>query len=181
MANWSNTDYPVYQLGMPQGGSWVELVNSQDTRYGGSGPANSGTLLANGGAYDGFTQSVTLKLPKMTFTVLAPMSFVGVTPPAPKPSALALSAPWPNPTRGSSALSFTLPTRGEVRLSVHDVTGYILDDRTMTGLKLQKLLYYSPAWSLVWDGEPIFGEILVHHLPPRRPTTPPVVFAVFLP
>lgn len=43
-------------------------------------------------------------------------------------------------------------------VSVHDVTGYILDERTMTGLKLQKLLYYSQAWSLVWDGEPIFGE-----------------------
>ena len=43
-------------------------------------------------------------------------------------------------------------------VSVHDVTGYILDDRTMTGLKLQKLLYYSQAWSLVWDGEPLFEE-----------------------
>ena len=45
-------------------------------------------------------------------------------------------------------------------VSVHDVTGYILDDRTMTGLKLQKLLYYSQAWSLVWDGEPLFEETI---------------------
>ena len=43
-------------------------------------------------------------------------------------------------------------------VSVLDVTGYILDDRTMTGLKLQKLLYYAQAWSLVWDGEPLFQE-----------------------
>ena len=43
-------------------------------------------------------------------------------------------------------------------VSAHDVTGYILDDRTMTGLKLQKLLFYCQAWSLVWDGEPLFGE-----------------------
>jgi len=45
-----------------------------------------------------------------------------------------------------------------VIVSVHDVTGYILDDRTMTGLKLQKLLYYSQAWSLVWDGVALFEE-----------------------
>jgi uncharacterized phage-associated protein len=45
-----------------------------------------------------------------------------------------------------------------VIVSAHDVTGYILNDRTMTGLKLQKLLYYSQAWSLVWDDEPLFEE-----------------------
>ena len=45
-------------------------------------------------------------------------------------------------------------------VSAHDVTGYILDGRTMTGLKLQKLLYYCQAWSLVWDGEPLFEEAI---------------------
>ncbi len=28
----------------------------------------------------------------------------------------------------------------------------------MTAMKLQKLVFYCQAWSLVWDDEPLFGE-----------------------
>ena len=28
----------------------------------------------------------------------------------------------------------------------------------MSAMKLQKLIYYSQAWSLVWDDEPLFPE-----------------------
>jgi uncharacterized phage-associated protein len=43
--------------------------------------------------------------------------------------------------------------------SVHDVAAYILSHRTpITAMKLQKLVYYSQAWSLVWDEAPIFPE-----------------------
>jgi uncharacterized phage-associated protein len=42
---------------------------------------------------------------------------------------------------------------------VHDVAAYILRQRSpITALKLQKLVYYSQAWSLVWDDAPIFPE-----------------------
>lgn len=41
--------------------------------------------------------------------------------------------------------------------SVVDVAKYILDKLPdMTAMKLQKLVYYSQAWSLVWDEEPLF-------------------------
>ncbi|MEY4045112.1 MAG: 1,4-alpha-glucan branching enzyme GlgB [Actinomycetota bacterium] len=135
LANWSNTDYGSYTVGMPQNGAWTELVNSQNPAYGGSGPVNSGTLLANGSPYDGFNQSVTIALPKMTFTVLAPLSFVGVEPPTPgpAPAELSLSAPWPNPSREHSVLRFALPQAGRVRMTVHDVTGRlvrVVEDRT---------------------------------------------------
>lgn len=41
----------------------------------------------------------------------------------------------------------------------HDVAAYILSRQgEMTTMKLQKLVYYSQAWSLVWDEEPIFQE-----------------------
>ena len=44
-------------------------------------------------------------------------------------------------------------------LSAHDVAAYILERcGPMTAMKLQKLLYYSQAWSLVWDGKPLFHE-----------------------
>ena len=44
-------------------------------------------------------------------------------------------------------------------VSVLDVANYILD-RTgrLTTWKLQKLCYYSQAWSLVWDDEPLFNH-----------------------
>lgn len=43
--------------------------------------------------------------------------------------------------------------------TVHDVAAYILRARgQMTAMKLQKLVYYSQAWSLVWDEKPLFGE-----------------------
>jgi uncharacterized phage-associated protein len=42
---------------------------------------------------------------------------------------------------------------------VHDVAQYILERcGEMTAWKLQKLAYYSQAWSLVWDERPLFKE-----------------------
>ena len=44
-------------------------------------------------------------------------------------------------------------------VSCHDVAKYILEKAgEMTAMKLQKLLYYSQAWSLVWDDAPLFDE-----------------------
>ncbi|MGH9931230.1 MAG: Panacea domain-containing protein [Pyrinomonadaceae bacterium] len=44
-------------------------------------------------------------------------------------------------------------------VSAHDVAAFILKQQgEMTAMKLQKLVYYSQAWSLVWDDEPLFGE-----------------------
>jgi uncharacterized phage-associated protein len=43
--------------------------------------------------------------------------------------------------------------------SVHDVAAYILEQRgPMPAMKLQKLAYYSQAWSLVWDDAALFPE-----------------------
>ena len=43
--------------------------------------------------------------------------------------------------------------------TVFDAAAYILDKYgTMSAMKLQKLIYYSQAWSLVWDDEPLFPE-----------------------
>jgi len=43
--------------------------------------------------------------------------------------------------------------------SVHDVAAYILKkQRPLTAMKLQKLVYYCQAWSLVWDERPLFSE-----------------------
>lgn len=40
-----------------------------------------------------------------------------------------------------------------------DVAKYILEKHgSMTAMKLQKLVYYAQAWSMVWDEEPLFSE-----------------------
>lgn len=43
--------------------------------------------------------------------------------------------------------------------TAHDVAAYILQQRRpLSAMKLQKLVYYSQAWSLVWDDRPMFDE-----------------------
>ena len=45
------------------------------------------------------------------------------------------------------------------KLTVFDTAAYILKKKgAMTTMKLQKLLYYSQAWSLVWEDVPLFEE-----------------------
>ena len=45
------------------------------------------------------------------------------------------------------------------KIRVFDVAAYILERMgAMTTMKLQKLVYYSQAWSLVWDESPLFQE-----------------------
>jgi uncharacterized phage-associated protein len=45
--------------------------------------------------------------------------------------------------------------------SVLDVAAYILERLgESSSMKLQKLVYYAQAWSLVWDEEPLFSESL---------------------
>ncbi len=58
--------------------------------------------------------------------------------------------------------------------SVLDVAAYILADRgEMPAIKLQKLCYYSQAWSLVWDDRPLFNE------PIQAWTNGPVIPALY--
>lgn len=43
--------------------------------------------------------------------------------------------------------------------NVHDVASYVLQKcGPMTAMKMQKLVYYSQAWSVVWDERPLFPE-----------------------
>ena len=45
-------------------------------------------------------------------------------------------------------------------VSAHDAAAYIIGKRpaALTAMKLQKLLFYGQAWSLAWDGAPLFAE-----------------------
>jgi uncharacterized phage-associated protein len=44
-------------------------------------------------------------------------------------------------------------------VTCRDVAKYILEKQgPITTMKLQKLVYYAQAWSLVWDEDPLFNE-----------------------
>lgn len=47
----------------------------------------------------------------------------------------------------------------EDKMALFDVVKYILvSSGELTTMKLQKLVYYSQAWSLAWDAKPLFDE-----------------------
>lgn len=49
--------------------------------------------------------------------------------------------------------------RAKAAASAHDVAAYVLSTTgPLSAMKLQKLLYYCQAWSLVWDERPLFSE-----------------------
>ena len=70
VANFSNVNYPVYRLGLPQAGSWSEVINSQSAVYDGDGLDNPVPFAAQAVAYDGFAQSAEIKIPRMSVLVL---------------------------------------------------------------------------------------------------------------
>ena len=44
-------------------------------------------------------------------------------------------------------------------VNIFDVVKYILNKKSkITAMKLQKLVYYCQAWSIVWDGKPLYKE-----------------------
>ncbi len=70
IANFNNSDFPIYQLGVPNGGTWYELINSQASGYEGSGLTNCGGIAASDDDYEGFPYSLYLKVPGMSLIVL---------------------------------------------------------------------------------------------------------------
>ncbi|WP_322099680.1 1,4-alpha-glucan branching protein GlgB [Aquibaculum arenosum] len=60
-----------FRLGVPRNGGWEELLNSDDSRYGGSGVVNRG-LRAEEQPWHGRPESLVLRLPPLGGLVLAP-------------------------------------------------------------------------------------------------------------
>jgi 1,4-alpha-glucan branching enzyme len=54
-----------YQLGLPRGGRWREILNTDATIYGGSGMGNQGAIVASGPPSHGFDTSATVLLPPL--------------------------------------------------------------------------------------------------------------------
>ncbi|HZM33678.1 MAG TPA: 1,4-alpha-glucan branching protein GlgB [Burkholderiales bacterium] len=61
-----------YRVGVPRGGYWRELLNSDAQHYGGSGMGNFGGLDAAPMPYEDYSHSLTLTLPPLAALVLKP-------------------------------------------------------------------------------------------------------------
>jgi 1,4-alpha-glucan branching enzyme len=124
LANFSNTDYPSYRIGLPQAGTWHEVLNSQALEYEGSGMTNPGDIAGEAISADGFAQSAAIALPKMGLVALTWGSETGL----PEGHEEAVASPrllgaHPNPFNPRTTITFDLPSEQHVRMSVYDVSG----------------------------------------------------------
>lgn len=71
VANFTPVPRYNYMVGVPGGGTWREVLNSDATVYGGSGVGNMGAVEANPVPIHGRSHSVTLTLPPLGIIVLA--------------------------------------------------------------------------------------------------------------
>jgi 1,4-alpha-glucan branching enzyme len=70
--NFTPVPRPNYRLGVPRGGRWLEIVNSDATVYGGSGQGNLGAVEASPAPLHGRNFSITLTLPPLGAVYLEP-------------------------------------------------------------------------------------------------------------
>ena len=61
-----------YRVGVPWGGVWHEVVNTDGSAYGGTNSGNGGSVVAEPIASHGFAQSLSLLLPPLATLVLSP-------------------------------------------------------------------------------------------------------------
>ena len=60
-----------YRLGLPYGGQWAEVVNTDADAYGGSGVGNLGSVQAVEEPWHGLPDSVTLRVPPLGGSVVS--------------------------------------------------------------------------------------------------------------
>jgi 1,4-alpha-glucan branching enzyme len=133
VANFSNTDYSSYRIGLPQDGNWVEELNSQDPAYEGSGPTNPGNIDPEGISAHGFPQSTVIAIPKMSLIVLTWGEGTGVGDDDMWADKARLLGAHPNPFNPRTTVALELPRGGHARVSIFDVVGRevsVLADRS---------------------------------------------------
>jgi hypothetical protein len=61
-----------YRVGFPHAGRWLEVINTDDESYGGSGVGNGGAIDAHDPPWHGRPASASLRLPPLATTVFVP-------------------------------------------------------------------------------------------------------------
>jgi len=70
IANFTPQPQQAYRVGLPQGGKWVELLNTDAATYGGGNFGNDGVVVADGHAMHGQAQSAALNIPPLGVVIL---------------------------------------------------------------------------------------------------------------
>ncbi len=148
LANFGDSDYGSYRIGLPQAGDWYEALNSQAAAYDGNGMENPGVISSEAVAEDGYAQSAVVQLPGMGLIVLA----YGTQSDVPDdeaeaglPVAPRISGTHPNPFGPSTSISLLLPSRSRGSVSIYDAAGRLV--RTLAGGE-----FAAGASAVAWDG-----------------------------
>ncbi len=72
ICNFTPTTYTQYQVGVPGGGWWVEILNSDAAEYGGSGNGNPKSIKASSQGCHGRPYSITITLPPLAIVFFKP-------------------------------------------------------------------------------------------------------------
>jgi 1,4-alpha-glucan branching enzyme len=72
VANLTPVPHHGYRIGLPAGGRWLELLNTDAVEFGGSGLGNTGAVDAEEHAWHGLDYSASLTLPPLAVLWLAP-------------------------------------------------------------------------------------------------------------
>jgi 1,4-alpha-glucan branching enzyme len=74
VANFASVPHEAYRVGLPQGGAWREVINTDAAAYGGSGVGNLGTVTADDVVWHGRPASAALRIPPLGALWLRPES-----------------------------------------------------------------------------------------------------------
>jgi 1,4-alpha-glucan branching enzyme len=74
VTNWTPMVYDGYLLGVPQGGAYREVLNSDATKYGGSNVRTDGEIEAVAGSMHGQPFMVRLRVPPLSVVYLKPVA-----------------------------------------------------------------------------------------------------------
>jgi 1,4-alpha-glucan branching enzyme len=153
IANFSNTDYGSYRVGLPQPGDWLEALNSQATEYDGNGITNPGVIATEAIAQDGFSQSAAIALPGMGFIILSlgpPTSVPEDIQPVDSPRVVGA---YPNPSNPRTTIAVHFPEPGRGGLTIHDVSGRLVR-------RLAERAFPAGLSQVTWEGTDNAGRSL---------------------
>ena len=72
VANFAAIPHENYRVGLPRGGTWSEVINTDADHYGGSGVGNLGSVYAEDIGSHGLPASATLRIPPLGVLWLRP-------------------------------------------------------------------------------------------------------------
>ncbi|SNX53361.1 1,4-alpha-glucan branching protein GlgB [Thermoanaerobacterium sp. RBIITD] len=74
ICNFSKVHYDIYRIGVPENTDYIEILNSDNSEYGGKGVLNSGTIKSYNKPMHGKPYSIVIKIPALSTLILKPLN-----------------------------------------------------------------------------------------------------------